>query len=1072
MSKESNFLISASAGTGKTFALATHVIRLLLAGEEPYAIAALTFSRLAAAEIFDRVVQRLATAAASPEKAAKEESDIVKGCPDGVLASIRVRHPGGLDASAFLDTLRTFLDEQHRSLLGTIDSFLGRMVQLFPTEMGLQGPVELLEDDDRALLREATVAGLFASEEETDFLQLKVILRAASGEKSAKTYHGRVASTMKDWQETLLDQPAPSAWGDAATLFGGDADAGFLTALRLPSEQALDEIRAAADRFQSAVTPLCLGNDRKLEYLETFCRTACETPETCFSSNTETAVKNFLDAVQTHTVKCGRTPIDLGAAEMALLLDIVRRLQAYVLGGTLRRARGLYALLLKLETRYSQNVRAQGRLEFSDIPRLIANLGLRDSAHLRDLEFRFDTQFRHLSLDEFQDTSHPQWNALRPTIDELKQSSDGHSLFVVGDVKQAIYGWRGGDSRLFAEEKRKTDVYTVSDLTESYRFRPEISAFVNTVFGNALSKAFQDQAKAKAACSQWESFWVTHQSHNKTPGYVRVERGAETPDGTEMVAGDSEDHRFSNVRLIVQRLQTVEPWRRGLTAAVLVRSNGDGLFVADTLRANGIPAVWEGESAISDTPVVKALLDLLVLAEHPDGKRLEWGHIQATPIESVLFPDADVSSPAKLSRRVAEDVSRKGLATALRDWCALIESSLPEGEASPELRIRFEALVAAATDFVRNTNRTGTLFDFNRFVAHRTKRDFADASTVKIVTQHRSKGLGFDLVFVPVFAKKSGFAFYEPALGTHMTPSMLHGPGDVPAWILPYVGESLRNGIAPLEKAFRDDNDAKTFEDLCLLYVSATRAKAELFFALPPSKKKSGPSDLSIPAYLEDVLGGLPYAKGNADWFQGKPVSDTKTGRAAAGRRKPVVPPSSAAPRRLTPSKEHVFGRSAADLFSNVPRAEERGTSLHERLSRIEWLEPGAPQPADIPQEELDLVADSPFRRALERPADAVGLWRERSFELLADNKWMSGTFDRVVFRDTPDGRRIELYDYKSNRMRRDETKEDFETRMKETYAGQMESYREALHRLSGVPKSAISATLLLVATQSCVDCV
>ena len=68
MSKESNFLISASAGTGKTFALATHVIRLLLAGEEPHAIAALTFSRLAAAEIFERVVQRLATAAASPER--------------------------------------------------------------------------------------------------------------------------------------------------------------------------------------------------------------------------------------------------------------------------------------------------------------------------------------------------------------------------------------------------------------------------------------------------------------------------------------------------------------------------------------------------------------------------------------------------------------------------------------------------------------------------------------------------------------------------------------------------------------------------------------------------------------------------------------------------------------------------------------------------------------------------------------------------------------------------------------------------------------------------------------------
>ena len=74
-----NFLVAASAGTGKTFALSSHVLRLLLLGEKPEAILALTFSRLAAAEIFDRVVGRLAAATESDAEAAKLSGELAEG---------------------------------------------------------------------------------------------------------------------------------------------------------------------------------------------------------------------------------------------------------------------------------------------------------------------------------------------------------------------------------------------------------------------------------------------------------------------------------------------------------------------------------------------------------------------------------------------------------------------------------------------------------------------------------------------------------------------------------------------------------------------------------------------------------------------------------------------------------------------------------------------------------------------------------------------------------------------------------------------------------------------------------
>ncbi len=1082
MSKESNFLISASAGTGKTFALASHVIRLLLAGEPPHTVAALTFSRLAAAEIFDRVVQRLAAAAASAPAAAREAKSLRDGCPAGLLEAIAARYPAGLDAGVFLAALRAFLAEQHRSMLGTIDSFLGRIVKFFPTEVGLQGPMEMLDTDDLDLLREQVVASVFTSDRPEDFEQLQSIFRYADGEKSSKSFFTKAVKNLDTWRDSLLDHPSPTAWGDPDTLFGDAANAGLLGLLRLDEESARGQIREKAELFRENVGAMCEGEKfaKCREYLGAFCDVLSREPERIFSSGAATPVKNFLAAASSGEgiVTCGGKKLNLGTQTSALR-DIVLRAQAVALSGALRRMRGLYVLLLKLEAAYEREGSSQGKLGFSDIPRLIAGLGRRDSGHLRDLEYRFDTQFRHLALDEFQDTSPSQWDALRPTVEELKQSDDDRSLFVVGDVKQAIYGWRGGDSRLFSAE-RASGEYTLFDLSESYRFRPEISEFVNRVFdGAALEGSFSGSSKAADACGLWRSFWVCHSSHEKDrKGYVRVERGPAPDDPDAKAEADAlgtDDIRFHVLLPVVRRLRETRPWHRGLTSAVLVRSNDDGSFAADVLRFCDIPAVWEGESSIDDTPVVGALLDLLVLAEHPDGKTLEWGHVAATPLVETLFPGERLDTPAKLSRRVAEDVSRKGLASALRDWSGLILASLPAVGASSELRARFESLVAAAIDFSANANRRGTLFDFKRFVESRTQRNFADSSTVKVLTQHRSKGLGFDQVFVPVFPKKgANGGFSEPKLGSFQPPEFLRDPAVPPAWVFPYVSEGLRKGVGPLENAFKAGNDAKTFEDLCRLYVSATRAKAELFFALPPPRSKpskESDGDRSFPEYLEAALSGLPFELGEAGWYEqtelGEPdektVPETARGTASAPASVPSI-------RRRTPSKAHPFGQSAANLFASAPRASERGTSLHDRLAGIDWIDPGAGQPADIAVNELDLSGDSPFRRALERPADAAGLWRERSFEILWNNEWISGTFDRVVFRGGGDGRRVELYDYKSNRLRAGETAEDFESRMKETYSGQMETYRQALHRLSGVPLARISAALLLTATRARVD--
>ena len=109
-----NVLIEASAGTGKTQALAERLITLVKGGVEPQEIVALTFSRAAAGEIFERFVSLLA-------ERAKDDPSCAK-------------------------LLRKVIATQHLSQIGTLDSFLMRIVRSFPLELGLEGRVEIMDD--------------------------------------------------------------------------------------------------------------------------------------------------------------------------------------------------------------------------------------------------------------------------------------------------------------------------------------------------------------------------------------------------------------------------------------------------------------------------------------------------------------------------------------------------------------------------------------------------------------------------------------------------------------------------------------------------------------------------------------------------------------------------------------------------------------------------------------------------------------------------------------------------------------------------------------------------------------
>ena len=120
------------------------------------------------------------------------------------------------------------------------------------------------------------------------------------------------------------------------------------------------------------------------------------------------------------------------------------------------------------------------------------------------MNFRLDSSYDHWLLDEFQDTSRLQWQALRDLVDEVIQSDSGQrSFFYVGDTKQAIYAWRGGDPRLFDEI---ADFYNASG-TQRIDTSEALDVFVSLRSGNSGNGQHGFLArKSSTRCAEYSSF--------------------------------------------------------------------------------------------------------------------------------------------------------------------------------------------------------------------------------------------------------------------------------------------------------------------------------------------------------------------------------------------------------------------------------------------------------------------------------------------------------------------------------------------------------------------------------------
>jgi ATP-dependent helicase/nuclease subunit A len=1072
-----NIALSASAGTGKTYRLALRYLALLAAGVPPDRICALTFSRKAAGEILDKIVEQLCGAAGSP----RQRAAIGAGIAQEGLGTVPANTP-----AAYLALLRTLIESQHRLRIGTLDSFLLSIVRTFPFELGVPPDIQPMDGEggEAQTQRQALLLRLLDPTHRTgaagDQARTALLdaLREARFGRAAKSLGQGVESIIAEDSGFFLDHNAPGiAWGVPDRIWPPPPPWWAPTRVPIPAdlpENLVDAFgtEARARQLGHAVAAIA---DAALHHAPDKPWPADITKSSAFGQLCEAARDGLPELELSYYKK--RYPLTralwhpLRAALANLFRIEVER--------ACRATAGRHRLLTLYDGLYREAQRADGRYTFEDLARLLG-----DPRHLPSrqdgatdrlyIDYRLDGELDHWLLDEFQDTSNMQWAAIRNLVDEVVQ--DPHrSFFYVGDVKQSIYGWRGGNHRLFGQVLADAagGIDQGEPMIVCHRSVPAIIDTVNRVFDGlpAWRPAASGVTGPRAgAIHDFVAQWGTHQSAHPEDqaGFAALLEYEPKKNGERPADDEEADDDPAEFEAVADVLRTTAPLQRGFSVAVLVRSNLEGRRCVDVLRRKlpAVPVVHEGTGGIVDIPVVTVLLALARYAAHP-GDTVARRHLQMSPLGAGLAGEAWDRLPGEF----LSGIQNTGFAVQLRHWGARL------GELDAFGRQRLAELCAVAEPFDATGSRDADAFC--ACVMEARLKNFAAAGVVRVMTVHQSKGLGFDQVIVPFSARSKSF-------GAPGDPDFLAAAD----WVLkPPLKVVLETAGGPPLEAVEAARSQANFSQLCVLYVALTRAKRALYMIVPePAASVTVMREADL---LRDRLagaggggdgaGGLArlFACGDPEWYAQAPARAAAAPLPAAGPVPVVFEPRLV---RHEPSKELGAARTlSAQWIFSLESGDVRvfGSALHGLFQKIEWLETtdidqlitewrasAAGSPAilrDVERQFRECLARDEVRRCLARPAGDAVVWTEAPFDLLVERdgerRILSGRFDRLVINRDAAGRvtGATVVDFKSDRVKT-------EGELRERVAGhmaQMRDYAQVAAELLGLAPDAVKGVLL-----------
>ena len=836
--------IEASAGTGKTFTLATLVVRLVVErGLRVGQVLAVTFTEAATQELRSRIRARLLLACelvgASPAADAAPDAVLTHAVLEAHLAQ------GGETADALRRRLHAAANDIDLAAIFTIHGFCARVLREHALEAGqaFDAP-ELLTSD--APLFEAIAADLWRAhgrdpESADDLLALWPGGPPALACDLPLLVRER---TLRPALGELPEDPAPR--------------------LHASGEALADAFRVHGDEFRaslvSAVENKVLhGGSYKLDWIAALfdgLKQWCDAGERSTPFQHPKLPQLTRETLQLRTSKAGagKTPDSPVCDAVPAYLDALAAMADWQ---DARRVELLHRLRDDARQRVARAKRQQRVQTYDDLIDRVADAI--DGPHAADLVQRLRAQYAVALVDEFQDTDARQWRIFDHVFGAAGATLHGQApaLFVIGDPKQAIYGFRGGDVETYLAARETAR--EAPPLSSNFRSRPSVLRAVSALYAQAQIASEEEPGVPPPFIDPRIGFREVQPGglrrdddflRDGTPAPALTIWRAPPPEEVDSKgkprphkAGRSRELATSACVAAIHRVlcdaragrASIEgrPVQPG-DIAVLVRSHNEATRIRHALAMAGIPAVAAGRQSLFATPEARDLHALLLALLHgaDDGRLRMALSTVLVGLDAAAIAALDTDGEALRQWQLQalewrEQVERRRVFALVNALCAQHADRLL-GLLDGERRLtNYLQLAELLQDAQARTLGLHGLVDWlataiaeaNAADESQLLRLESDAHRVQVVTLHKSKGLEYPLVFLP-------FA----AIGAHA-----RSPGQR-AVVNGDDGRVLHWKLLASRSGWDAARDAWTLaqraEDARLLYVGLTRARHALWLAI------------------------------------------------------------------------------------------------------------------------------------------------------------------------------------------------------------------------------------------------
>ena len=1054
-----NKIIRASAGSGKTYQLSNCFLQQVFNAPTVESaldsILASTFTRKAAGEITDRIFTKFADIALDETERKKLANDL--DFPDEVQ-EIRKR-------------LADLAKNMYRMRVGTLDSYFNRIASAFSLELGLPPGWSILSDSDYERLLVEAVRDVFEESDQNEAKKLMHMLQRGQSEARIIPELVGLASDLLPLVRTTEE----NAWEHDTPHRLRGLTGGMLNSDRLCTSVALlEKVKPPAHKsFQNQLAKLHAKffDENEIKPVD-----AVDWKSVLGHG----LLKNIIANVDTYYDK----PIDNDLKEaVEPLIEHGKAIQVKLLIDQTLATRRLLTLVIE---KLDELMVRERKFRYEDITRKVAEYEF-SKERLQSLNHRLNGDTRHLLLDEFQDTSIPQWNVLRPLAEKVAQDEHG-TFFCVGDVKQSIYSWRGGVAAIFDTMKKNIEhagaAVKEETMETTRRCQPPVIEAVNLLFQHIQDNASVKSASEKAG-EEWQKRFKKHESFGKDSGYCSLEQSP--------FAEEGENKTDVHLQYVVNRIEELAKivenrpkLKHGI--GILISSHKVGARIVAELKRRGIEVNGGGGSLV-DSAAVRYILSAMTLADHP-GDTIARFHLASSPLKNCLELKEDSNrekwGDIYSSLSIRRNLTTKGYGETVRKYAEVLAPFC-----DPHEFLRLEKLLELAYRF--DEEATGVRTETFVEKVQNTTVSSPDAANITVSTIHGAKGLEYDIVVLPQLDFDMTGKKHAPKIVVdHADPEDKTSPVD---FVLRYADATLQQ-LLPVryQQVFERRIQGEVEESLSELYVAMTRAIHQLVMIVPARDKEfSGTT-------FEGVLrNGLPKEKqskrknvlfdiGNEQWFERIERKIEKKTKSESVELTCVIPDRKVLHHvsRIVPSSLH--GKiEKAESDSTHGRGPVWGTAMHACFEHgIVWSDDAN----EISDEALQKIVTesvrdekisftpkevvSQFRKSCKMPeivkalsqsryaSPNVTVERERKFVVWVEEgktkKIMHGSVDRLVIQRDAVGNitEIEILDYKSD------VAADVKL-LVDAYREQLEAYRKGMAALFKIDIERVKATIVFV---------